>query len=167
MVSFAERLDDTFLQFGHLCVGIDPHPYLLDLWELDNNAAGVREFSLRVLDACVDAVGVIKPQVSFFERFGSEGYAALEILLERARQADVMVIADAKRGDIGSTMDGYVEAWLTPSSPLASDAVTISPYLGVGSLDGLISRALEEERGVFVLGVTSNPEAASLQSARV
>lgn len=167
MVSFAERLDDTFLQFGHLCVGIDPHPYLLDLWELDNNAAGVREFSLRVLDACVDVVGVIKPQVSFFERCGSAGYAALEILLERARQADVMVIADAKRGDIGSTMDGYVEAWLTPSSPLASDAVTISPYLGVGSLDGLISRALEEERGVFVLGVTSNPEAASLQSARV
>lgn len=167
MVSFAERLDDKFMQYGHLCVGIDPHPYLLELWELDDNAAGIREFSLRVLDACVDFAGIIKPQVSFFERYGSAGYSALEILLERARQAEMTVIADAKRGDIGSTMDGYVEAWLTPSSPLVSDAVTASPYLGVGSLDGLISRALGEERGVFVLAVTSNPEAADLQSALI
>jgi orotidine-5'-phosphate decarboxylase len=105
MTSFGARLSDSWQRYGHLCVGIDPHDYLLDIWELDNSAVGAREFSLRVLDACVGVVGVIKPQVSFFERFGSPGFAALETLLARARDAEVLVIADAKRGDIGSTTE--------------------------------------------------------------
>ena len=167
MTSFGARLSDSWQRYGHLCVGIDPHDYLLDIWELDNSAMGAREFSLRVLDACVGVVGVIKPQVSFFERFGSPGFAALETLLARARDAEVLVIADAKRGDIGSTMDGYANAWLSPESALSSDALTVAPYLGVGSLEGIVTTAETNDRGLFVLGVTSNPEATTIQSARL
>jgi orotidine-5'-phosphate decarboxylase len=167
MTSFGARLSDSWLRYGHLCVGIDPHDYLLDIWELENSAVGAREFSLRILDACVGVVGVIKPQVSFFERFGSPGFAALETLVARARDAEVLVIADAKRGDIGSTMDGYANAWLSPESALSSDALTVAPYLGVGSLEGLVKTAETNDRGLFVLGVTSNPEATTIQSARL
>ena len=167
MISFGARLSDSWQRYGHLCVGVDPHDYLLDIWELEQNAVGAREFSLRVLDACVGVVGVIKPQVSFFERFGSSGFAALETLLVRARDAEILVIADAKRGDIGSTMDGYGTAWLSPESTLVSDAVTVAPYLGVASLTGLVDTAEANERGLFVLGVTSNPEATTIQSARL
>jgi orotidine-5'-phosphate decarboxylase len=167
MTSFGDRLSDSWQRFGHLCVGIDPHDYLLDIWELDHSAAGAREFSLRVLDACVGVAGVIKPQVSFFERFGSSGFSALETLLARARDAEVLVIADAKRGDIGSTMDGYASAWLSPDSGLLSDALTVAPYLGVASLEGMVEVAEANERGLFVLGVTSNPEAVTIQSARL
>lgn len=167
MTSFGDRLSDSWQRYGHLCVGIDPHDYLLDIWELEHSAVGAREFSLRVLDACVGVAGVIKPQVAFFERFGSAGFSALETLLARARDAEVLVIADAKRGDIGSTMDGYANAWLSPESALSSDAVTVAPYLGVASLDGLVDTAEANERGFFVLGVTSNPEAVTIQSARL
>jgi orotidine-5'-phosphate decarboxylase len=167
MTSFGDRLSDSWQRFGHLCVGIDPHDYLLDIWELEHSAAGAREFSLRVLDACVGVAGVIKPQVSFFERFGSSGFSALETLLARARDAEVLVIADAKRGDIGSTMDGYASAWLSPDSGLLSDALTVAPYLGVASLEGMVEVAEANERGLFVLGVTSNPEAVTIQSARL
>lgn len=167
MTSFGDRLSDSWQRYGHLCVGIDPHDYLLDIWELEHSAVGAREFSLRVLDACVGVAGIIKPQVSFFERFGSAGFLALETLLARARDAEVLVIADAKRGDIGSTMDGYASAWLSPESSLASDALTVAPYLGVASLEGLVETAETNERGLFVLGVTSNPEAVTIQSARL
>jgi orotidine-5'-phosphate decarboxylase len=167
MTSFGARLSDSWQRYGHLCVGVDPHDYLLDIWELEQNAVGAREFSLRVLDACMGVVGVIKPQVSFFERFGSSGFAALETLLARARDAEILVIADAKRGDIGSTMDGYGSAWLSPDSALSSDAVTVAPYLGVASLTGLVDTAESNERGLFVLGVTTNPEATTIQSARL
>jgi orotidine-5'-phosphate decarboxylase len=167
MTSFGDRLSDSWQRYGHLCVGIDPHDYLLDIWELEHSAAGAREFSLRVLDACVGVAGVIKPQVAFFERFGSAGFSALETLLARARDAEVLVIADAKRGDIGSTMDGYANAWLSPDSGLSSDALTVAPYLGVASLEGMVEIAEANERGLFVLGVTSNPEAVAIQSARL
>jgi orotidine-5'-phosphate decarboxylase len=167
MTSFGERLNDSWQRYGHLCVGIDPHDYLLDIWELEHSAVGAREFSLRVLDACVGVAGIIKPQVSFFERFGSAGFAALETLLARARDAEIIVIADAKRGDIGSTMDGYANAWLSPESALSSDAVTVAPFLGVASLGGLVETAETNNRGLFVLGVTSNPEATTIQSARL
>ena len=111
--------------------------------------------------------GIIKPQVSFFERFGSAGFSALETLLARARDTEVLVIADAKRGDIGSTIDGYASAWLSPESALSSDALTVAPYLGVASLEGMVEIAEANERGLFVLGVTSNPEAVTIQSARL
>jgi orotidine-5'-phosphate decarboxylase len=107
----------------------------------------------------------LKPQVSFFEQFGSSGFAALERVLVRASNDGFLVIADAKRGDIGSTMDGYARAWLGSDAPFVADALTLSPYLGAESLDESISFALQNSKGVFILCVTSNPEAIGLQSS--
>ncbi len=107
---------------------------------------------------------VVKPQVAFFEAYGAAGYAVLERTIAALRGAGVLVLADAKRGDIGSTMAAYAAAW-TGDSPLASDAVTASPYLGFGSLQPLLDSAAEHGRGVFVLAATSNPEGASVQRA--
>ncbi|MHC2999925.1 orotidine-5'-phosphate decarboxylase [Microbacterium sp. HJ5] len=167
MTSFGSRLRAALDARGPLCVGIDPHGSLLEEWGLDASAAGAREFGLRVVDAAAGRVGVVKPQVAFFERFGSAGFAALEDVLVAAREAGLVVIADAKRGDIGSTMDGYAEAWLTPGSPLEADAVTLSPYLGAESLRATLATAVRHGKGAFVLAATSNPEAFALQSAQV
>jgi len=167
MTSFGQRVRAAFASHGQLCVGIDPHAHLLAEWGLDASAAGAREFGLRVVEAAAGRVGVVKPQVSFFERYGSAGFAALEDVLAAARDAGLLVIADAKRGDIGTTMDAYAEAWLTPGSPLEADAMTASPYLGVGALDGTFDLAERHGKGVFVLAATSNPEALPLQRARV
>ena len=166
MTSFAERLSAAVAQFGPLCVGIDPHAHLLQEWGMDASGAGLREFGLRVIDAAAGHVGIVKPQVAFFERFGSAGFAALEDVLAAGRAAGLVVIADAKRGDIGSTMDGYAEAWLAAGSPLEADALTVSPYLGPESLRGTLTLAVRNGKGVFVLAATSNPEASALQTAQ-
>lgn len=163
---FATRLAEAFKAYGHLCVGIDPHPFLLDAWGLDDSPRGMFEMSMRVLEACSEQVGIIKPQVAFFERHGSAGYKVLEDVIARARAADMLVIADAKRGDIGTTMEAYAATWLGLGSSLESDAVTVSPYLGVGSLSGTFAMADKNGKGVFVLAATSNPEAAQLQRSR-
>lgn len=165
MSRFGQRLRAAIDAHGPLCVGIDPHSHLLVQWDLEVSAAGAREFGLRVVEAAAGRVGIIKPQVAFFERYGSAGYAALEDVLSSARAAGLIVIADAKRGDIGSTMEGYAAAWLTPGSPLEADAVTLSPYLGPESLHDTIMTAVGAGKGAFVLAATSNPEAVCVQSA--
>ena len=165
--SFGERLRTAMAERGQLCVGIDPHVHLLAEWGLDASAAGAREFGLRTVEAAAGAVGVVKPQVSFFERYGSAGFAALEDVLAAARVAGLLVIADAKRGDIGTTMDAYGEAWLMPGSPLEVDAVTVNPFLGVGTLEGTFALAESAGKGAFVLAATSNPDAFTAQRARL
>ncbi|WP_445444092.1 orotidine-5'-phosphate decarboxylase [Clavibacter sp. km3a] len=162
---FGARLARAFRERGHLCVGIDPHRSLLDAWGLADDARGLEEFGLRVVEATAGRAGIVKPQVAFFERHGSAGYAALERVLAAARDAGLLVIADAKRGDIGSTVDAYGAAWLAPDSPLHADAVTLTAYTGVGSLDGVRAAADSWGAGVFVLAATSNPEAERLQRA--
>ena len=152
---------------GPLCVGIDPHPYLLDSWGLPDDATGLRDFGMRVIDGTTDVAGIVKPQVAFFERHGSAGIAALEHVIAAAREAGLIVIADAKRGDIGTSAEAYGATWLQPGSPLESDAVTVSPFLGTGSLDEVITLARRAGKGVFVLAATSNPEARALQTAVV
>lgn len=163
-VSFGERLRERAAERGRLCVGIDPHAGLLQDWRLANDIAGLREFSRRCVDAFADTACVVKPQVAFYERFGAAGYAVLEETLDALRDAGALVIADAKRGDIGSTMEGYAFAWLDPDSPLHADAVTVAPYLGLGALKPAIAAAEQNGAGVFVLAATSNPEAVELQS---
>jgi len=163
---FGTRLRAALDAYGPLCVGIDPHAALLEQWGLTQDADGLRAFGLAVVGAAAGRAGVVKPQVAFFERFGSKGFAALEEVIAAARAAGLIVLSDAKRGDIGSTMAGYASAWLEPGSPLESDAVTISPYLGPDSLRETITTAVRADKGVFVLAATSNPEAASLQTAR-
>lgn len=166
MIPFGERVQAAVAEHGQLCVGIDPHEHLLREWGMDASAAGAREFGLRVVDAAAGRVAVVKPQVSFFERYGSAGFAALEDVLSAARQAGLLVIADAKRGDIGTTMDAYAQAWLMPGSPLEVDAMTVNPYLGVGALTSSMEFAHTHGKGLFVLAATSNPEASALQTAR-
>jgi orotidine-5'-phosphate decarboxylase len=165
-MSFGARLDAAFAERGRLCVGIDPHPYLLDEWSLPRSADGVRSFGLAVVEAAASRVGIVKPQVAFFEAFGSAGFGALEDVLASARQAGLLVIGDAKRGDIGSTNDGYASAWLDAGSPLEVDALTVTAFTGVGALAPLFDRAEANGKGVFVLSATSNPESRALQTAR-
>ncbi|MDO8393080.1 MAG: orotidine-5'-phosphate decarboxylase, partial [Dietzia sp.] len=162
---FGARLRSAVSARGNLCVGIDPHPALLESWGLGVDAAGVREFSRRSLEAFGDLVPAVKPQVAFFEEHGSAGFAVLEEVLTSIAESGALSIADAKRGDIGSTMAGYARAWLAADSPLACDALTVSPYLGVGSLEAAFDTASANNRGLFVLARTSNPEAGGLQAA--
>ncbi|MBB1042634.1 MULTISPECIES: orotidine-5'-phosphate decarboxylase [unclassified Dietzia] len=162
---FGARLRSAVSARGNLCVGIDPHPALLESWGLGVDAAGVREFARRSLEAFGDLVPAVKPQVAFFEEHGSAGFAVLEEVLTSIAESGALSIADAKRGDIGSTMAGYARAWLAADSPLACDALTVSPYLGVGSLEAAFDTASANNRGLFVLARTSNPEAGGLQAA--
>ncbi|AYJ49647.1 orotidine-5'-phosphate decarboxylase [Rhodococcus sp. P1Y] len=148
---------------GRLCAGIDPHPELLERWGLTPDADGLEAFAEICVEAFVGEVAVVKPQVAFFEAYGSAGYAVLERTISVLRDAGTLVIADAKRGDIGSTMSAYAQTWLGPDSTLSSDAVTVSPYLGFDSLRETFSVAQEGNRGVFVLARTSNPEGAGVQ----
>jgi orotidine-5'-phosphate decarboxylase len=166
LTSFGERLAASFQAHGQLCVGIDPHPWLLADWKLADSAAGAREFGLRVVDAAASKVGTVKPQVAFFERFGSAGYSALEDVISEARSAGLLVIADAKRGDVGTSVDAYAQAWLSPGSPLEADAMTANAFQGLGALAGMLELAEANGKGVFVLGATSNPEGTELQQAK-
>ncbi len=163
--TFSRSLEAAFSSKGQLCVGIDPHEDIL----LDNgfevSASGVYEFSMKMLDQLEDTVSIVKPQVSFFERFGAEGFSTLEKVLESAKDRGLLVIADAKRGDIGSTMEAYAQAWLGKSAPFVCDALTVNPYLGVGALAPAASIASERGKGMYVLAATSNPEGVLLQSS--
>jgi orotidine-5'-phosphate decarboxylase len=160
---FGARLAKTIAARGPLCVGIDPHPDLMQAWGLPVTADGLARFC----EICVQAYagfGVVKPQVAFFEAYGAAGFAVLERTIAALQSDGVLVLADAKRGDIGSTMAAYAQAWVG-EGPLAADAVTASPYLGFGSLDPLLEVAAAHGRGVFVLAATSNPEGAGIQRA--
>lgn len=163
--SFGARLQAAVRERGPLCVGIDPHPELLLRWGLTDDPAGVAAFTRTVIDALADRVAIFKPQSAFFERFGSAGIGVLESTVRRLREAGALVLLDVKRGDIGSTMAAYADAYLDPASPLAVDAVTASPYLGVGALSPLVQRARDHRGGFFALALTSNPEAAAVQRA--
>ncbi|MFD5427934.1 orotidine-5'-phosphate decarboxylase [Streptomyces sp. NPDC127084] len=163
--AFGARLRHAMDTRGPLCVGIDPHASLLSAWGLGDDVAGLEHFTRTVVEALADRVAVLKPQSAFFERFGSRGLAVLEKAVEEARAAGTLVLMDAKRGDIGSTMAAYAETYLRADSPLFSDAVTVSPYLGFGSLRPALDLARESGAGVFVLALTSNPEGAEVQRA--
>lgn len=165
MSPFGVRLAEAVAARGPLCPGIDPHPELLTAWGLPVTVSGIRAFS----DICVEAFAgfaIVKPQVAFFEAYGAAGFSVLEDTIAGLRAAGVLVLADAKRGDIGSTMAAYAQAW-AGDSPLAADAVTASPYLGFESLRPLLDTAAAHGRGVFVLAATSNPEGAGVQRATV
>lgn len=165
MISFGERLRIAVDTYGRLCLGLDPHASLLAAWGLPDSAEGARELALSAVDAAQGRVGVVKPQVAFYERFGAAGYAVLEEVIGHARSQGLLVIADAKRGDIGSTMAAYGAAWLDPASPLSADAMTVVAYQGLESAAPVIDLAREHGRGVFVLTATSNPEARDVQQS--
>jgi orotidine-5'-phosphate decarboxylase len=162
---FGRRLAEKIAQRGALCAGIDPHPGLLQAWGLAQNVSGLEKFALTAVEILAAEAAVIKPQSAFFEAHGAGGIAVLERVIAEAHLAGALVLLDVKRGDIGSTMGAYTTAYLNGHSALAADAVTVSPYLGFGSLTPAIETARAQGRGVIVLARTSNPEAAQLQNA--
>jgi orotidine-5'-phosphate decarboxylase len=163
--TFGERLHHAVAERGPLCVGIDPHASLLSDWGLPDTVAGLESFAFTVVEALADRVAVLKPQSAFFERFGSRGIHVLESTIRQSREAGALILLDVKRGDIGSTMAAYASAYLDPSSPMSVDAITVSPYLGVGSLRPAFDLAAANGAGVFVLALTSNPEGPAVQHA--
>lgn len=164
---FGAKLIDAQDAFGQLCVGIDPHSVLLQSWGLTDSVTGLREFSLRVVEASAGLVSVIKPQVSFFERFGAKGYEVLAEATQLAHSKGLVVIADAKRGDIGTTMDAYLDAWFGEESGLFADAITVSPYLGLGATSEVFERWIAMGKGIYSLVATSNPQGESVQRATI
>jgi orotidine-5'-phosphate decarboxylase len=163
--SFGVRLRVAMDELGPICAGIDPHRRLLAHWGLDETVQGLETFAMTCVEAFAGTVAVVKPQSAFFERFGSAGVAVLERTLTGLREAGTLSLLDVKRGDIGSTMTAYAEAYLGRDSPLRADAITVSPFLGFESLRPALDLARENGRGLFVLTLTSNPEGAQVQHA--
>lgn len=165
--TFGQRLRAAMGRHGPLCAGIDPHRALVESWGLAYDLDGLRSFTRSCVEAFAGNAAVVKPQSAFFEVFGSAGLAVLEEAIHDLRAAGTLVILDAKRGDIGSTMSAYAAAYLGASAVAPADALTASPYLGFGSLRPALDAAAENGRGVFVLALTSNPEGPSVQHARL
>lgn len=165
MSSYGERLAAVTAARGRLCVGIDPHASVIEAWGREYGVAGLEAVARGMVEALGDVVAVFKPQSAFFEAHGSAGVAVLERTIADAQAAGALVIVDAKRGDIGSTMAAYAQAYLADGSPLAGDALTVSPYLGFGSLQPALDLAHATGRGLYVLARTSNPEGADVQTA--
>lgn len=163
--TFSNRLAVELAAKRHLCAGIDPSAAVLEDWGLSDSASSAERLGRDVVAAAAGVAACVKPQVAYFERFGSAGYVALERVLADAREAGLLVIADAKRGDIGTSLAGYAEAWLTPGSPLEADAMTVVGYQGFGSLSAAFDLVRAHGKGLFVLAATSNPEAREMQLA--
>ncbi|MBV9153337.1 MAG: orotidine-5'-phosphate decarboxylase [Alphaproteobacteria bacterium] len=166
-VPFQQRFAALAKERSPLCVGIDPSAEALRGWGLADDVAGLRAFCERLVESCASLVASVKPQTAFFERHGPAGMEVLRDTVERAHRQGALVIIDAKRGDIGSTAVAYGEAFLGAQSPFGGDAITLSPYLGLGSLTSIFEIARERGAGVFVLVRSSNPEGSELQRARL
>lgn len=163
-MNFADRLIAATEEFGPLCVGLDPHAGRIpDLFGGDT-PEGVEAWGLAMIEAAKGRTGVIKPQSAFYERHGWQGMRALTRILEAARDAGLVVLMDAKRGDIGSTAEGYAAAFLAETAPFPSDALTVNPYMGVDTLEPHVKAAEANGKGVIVLARTSNPGSADFQS---
>ena len=165
-MAFGARLAKAMRDYGPLCVGIDPHPEYLARWGLNDSAESLVAFADAILEASAGTAAAVKPNSAFYERHGAQGIAALEHTLQRVRELSVLTILDVKRGDIGSTMEGYADAYLSEGAPLEADAITVSPYLGFGALRPAFELAEHTGKGVFVLALTSNPEGPAVQHAR-
>ena len=161
----ARLVGDAMAARGPLCVGIDPHPQLL----ADGGCRTARPGSRRSRPPRSKRWPVRSPSSSRSRPSSrctaARGIAVLEQVVAESQRAGALVLLDVKRGDIGSTMDAYARAYLADGAPLAADAITVSPYLGFGSLGPAVDLALSSGRGLFVLGVTSNPEAPQVQYA--
>lgn len=166
MMGFGQRLALAMDEFGPLSVGIDPSPDMLARWGIPDTAEGLLTFGLAVAEACDRSAAAVKIQIAFFERHGARGIEALEQVVAAVKHYNLITIMDAKRGDVDSTMSGYAEAYLKPGAPLEVDAMTVSPFLGFGSLEPALTLAAQHGKGVFVLCLTSNPEGPTIQHAR-
>lgn len=163
--SFATRFEAVRTSIGPLVWGLDPSGQLLEQWGLGDTPDGLDRFADICLNAADGAIGIIKPQSAFYERHGGRGFQTLQRLVSDARAAGLLVILDAKRGDVGSTNDAYAEAFLGADAPMAADALTVNPYLGFAAMGSFISRAHESGSALIVVTRSSNPEGRRIQSA--
>lgn len=162
---FGLRLKNSMDKYGPLCVGIDPHRKLLTDWGYNVDADGAELFAMRMLQAANGRAAAVKFQVPMFERYGSKGFSALERVLYAARQMEIITIVDCLHGGLPTTISAIADAYFKPGAPMLADAITLLPYYGARSLQGVINDALNNSRGVFVASLTSNQEGASMQTA--
>jgi orotidine-5'-phosphate decarboxylase len=163
--SFASRFAAARATLGPLTWGLDPSGDLLARWGLGDTPDGLDRFADIVMPAAAGTVGLVKPQSAFYERHGWRGIRTLTRLTAAARDAGLLVVLDVKRGDVGSTNDAYAEAYLGPGAPIAADAVTVHPYLGLGAMSGYVTRAHESGSCVLVVTRSTNPEGRQVQAA--
>ena len=161
---FADRLIAATRQYGPLCVGIDPHAGRIpDLFGGDT-PDGIAAWGKAIVAAAQGRVSIVKPQAGLFERHGWQGMRALADVCAAAQEAGLLVLMDAKRGDIGSTAEGYAGAYLRADAPFACDALTVNPYMGLDTLEPHVKAAEASGKGVIVLARTSNPGSADYQA---
>lgn len=134
-------------------------------WGVNDDVSGLRRFCESIVETCAPLVATVKPQVAFFERLGPAGMEVLRDVVMQAKAHGTLVILDAKRGDIASTAAAYGEAFLGADSAFGGDAITVSAFLGFGSLSPIVEIARAKSAGVFVVVRSSNPEGADVQHA--
>jgi orotidine-5'-phosphate decarboxylase len=164
---FADRLIAATRAKGPLCVGVDPHAALLPPLFGEAGPEAAAKWGLALIERCVGKAAVVKPQAGLFERWGASGLMALQEVCTAASQAGLIVLLDAKRGDIGTTAEGYAEGYLGADSSCPCDAITVNPYMGVDTIEPFVKVAEREGKGVVVLARTSNPGARDFQSKLV
>jgi orotidine-5'-phosphate decarboxylase len=163
--SFAVRFEAVRRSRGPLTWGLDPSGDILDGWGLGDTPDGLERFIDVVLPVAADTVGLVKPQAAFYERHGWRGIRALTRLMDEARSAGLLVVLDAKRGDVGSTNQAYAEAYLGADAPIRADALTVHPYLGLAAMRPFIDRAAASGSCLLVVTRSSNIEGRSVQSS--
>jgi orotidine-5'-phosphate decarboxylase len=163
--AFADRFGAARAKFGPLAWGFDPSGAILNAWGFGDTPDGLDRFADRALEAATGVVGIVKPQAALYERHGWRGFRTLQRFTAEAHSAGLLVIIDAKRGDVGTTNDAYAEAFIGPDAPLAADALTVHPYLGVAAMGELVRRAHQSGSCLLVVTRSSNPEGRTIQSA--
>jgi orotidine-5'-phosphate decarboxylase len=165
MTTFGDRLtEQTRLRATPLCVGFDPFPDLIpSLFGPKGELETLERFFSAVTEELAGQVPIVKPQIGLFEPWGADGVALTGKLARFARDKDLMVLMDAKRGDIGSTAEGYARAFLGANAPTPCDCLTVNPYLGLDSLKPFADAAKANDKGIAVLVRTSNPGAKDFQ----
>jgi orotidine-5'-phosphate decarboxylase len=163
--SFASRFALARAEHGPLTWGLDPSGAVLETWGLGDTPEGLDRFADIALNAAAGTVGLVKLQAAFYERHGWRGFRTLGRLVAEARGAGLLVIVDAKRGDVATTNDAYAEAYLGADAPVAADALTVHPYLGLAAMTSLVTRAHDAGSCLLVVTRSSNPEGRTIQSA--
>ncbi|XOV85428.1 MAG: orotidine-5'-phosphate decarboxylase [bacterium] len=165
MDNFADRLTTRTRELGHpLCIGLDPYlDQIPEAFRGASEAETVRNFFTEFLSVAHSKIAIVKPQISLFERMGIPGLEVLQALIEKAQSLGLLVLLDAKRGDIGETARGYAEAYLSNDGFLNVDAVTVNPYMGLDAVEPFVEQAEANGKGVVVLVRNSNPGSDAFQ----